>query len=86
MGKVPQLPSLQPGRDGGHSLFGFESKSRLSVPVLSPGRLRAPRHHHRCQVSVIGLWLCPNSRPRGDFNLSTTDEYFRLQPHAEILD
>lgn len=51
MGKGPQLPTLQPGHDGGHAVSGPESESGLPVPLLSSGRLRTSRHHHRRQVS-----------------------------------
>ncbi len=53
MGKSPQLPTLQPGQDGGHAVSGSESESGLPVPLLSSGRLRTSRHHHRRQVSDV---------------------------------
>lgn len=39
MGKVAQLPPVQPGQDGGHSFCGPEGESGLPVPLLSPRRL-----------------------------------------------
>lgn len=50
MGKNPQLPTIPPGQDGGHSLYGPDTQSGLPIPLLSPRRLRTSCHHHRCQV------------------------------------
>lgn len=50
MGKSPQLPTIPPGQDGGHSLYGHDTQSGLPVPLLSPRRLWTSCHHHRCQV------------------------------------
>lgn len=56
MGKIPQLPNVQPSQDGGHAVFGPHPQGGLPVPLLSPRRLRTPGHHHRCEVGMVERW------------------------------
>jgi len=53
MGQEPQLPQLQKGQDGRHALPGPEDQGGLPLPLLSPGRLWAPGHHHGRQASTV---------------------------------
>lgn len=53
MGKGLQLPFLHTSQDGGDTVGGSESKSGLPVSLLSSGRLRTSRHHHRRQVTAV---------------------------------
>lgn len=57
MGKIPQLPNVHAGQDGGHSVFGPHPEGGLPVPLLSPRRLRTSGHHHRCQVGFVDLLI-----------------------------